>query len=142
MGRLLGQSGSSAYIFSLITYANTVQRISSVRSGGRFATLNDLNSSSGGMPVGGGGGFGHGNSNSSDEDDDDDMDGNGDGESWFTGGERRCVICVPGKKSLVVIFVPFYIPSGLSVQNPDRAVPGGDLVRNLLRKAAQYVDLL
>lgn len=32
--------------------------------------------------------------------------------------------------------------SGLSVQNPDRAVPGGDLVRNLLRKAAQYVARL
>ena len=57
--------------------------------------------------------------------------------------EGVCVICVPGKKSLVVIDpIPFHIRSGLSVQNPDRAVPGGDLVRNLLRKAAQYVDHL
>ena len=44
------------------------------------------------MPAGGGS---HGHSHSSDEDDDEDMDGpsEADGESWFTGGERRWVIC-------------------------------------------------
>ncbi|KAH9840529.1 uncharacterized protein C8Q71DRAFT_739788 [Rhodofomes roseus] len=49
--------------------------------------------------------------------DDDDDDENAEGESWFAGGER----------------------SGIAVQNPDRpgAVPGGSLVRDLLRRAAQ-----
>ncbi|KAJ3713679.1 hypothetical protein C8R42DRAFT_592677, partial [Lentinula raphanica] len=64
-----------------------------------------------------GGGGGHG----SDDDEDNDQ-----GESWFAGGER----------------------SGISVQNPDRpgaerggAVPGGDMVRNILRRAAEYVPI-
>ncbi|KAK2465022.1 hypothetical protein APHAL10511_003098 [Amanita phalloides] len=49
-----------------------------------------------------------------DDDDDDDADH---GESWFAGGER----------------------SGLSIENPDRqrGVPGGDMVRELLRRAAE-----
>lgn len=36
-----------------------------------------------------------------------------------------------------------YIPSGLSVQNPNHRqnVPGGELVRGLLKKAAELVVL-
>ncbi|KIY45165.1 SEP-domain-containing protein [Fistulina hepatica ATCC 64428] len=57
---------------------------------------------------------------SRDDDDDDDDDNSPEGgESWFAGGER----------------------SGISVQNPDRpgssSIPGGDMVRNLLRRAAE-----
>lgn len=71
-----------------VWYVNAWKSSSARPSGPRFATLSDLSSSGGGMPVGGGS---HGHSHSSDDDDDDDTDGNGDGESWFTGGERRCV---------------------------------------------------
>ncbi|KAF8804185.1 SEP-domain-containing protein [Phlegmacium glaucopus] len=51
------------------------------------------------------------------DDDDDDEDENKEGESWFAGGER----------------------SGLSIENPDRqrGIPGGNMVRDLLRRAAQ-----
>ncbi|KAH8105335.1 ubiquitin-related domain-containing protein [Cristinia sonorae] len=89
-------------------------------SGGRrIATLRDVGSGGGGMPSMGGhaGHAGHGH----DDDDDDDEDENenrDEGESWFAGGER----------------------SGISVQNPDRpgrSVPGGNLVRDLLRRAAE-----
>lgn len=58
-------------------------------------------------------GHGHG-----DDDDDDSDDGERqEAESWFAGGER----------------------SGISVENPDRArnIPGGDVVRDLLRRAAE-----
>ncbi|KAF8174551.1 hypothetical protein BJ912DRAFT_989807 [Pholiota molesta] len=50
-----------------------------------------------------------------DDDDDDDTDRGA--ESWFAGGER----------------------SGISVENPDhqRSTPGGNMVRDLLRRAAQ-----
>ncbi|KAH9946739.1 SEP-domain-containing protein [Amylocystis lapponica] len=60
---------------------------------------------------------GHAHGASDDEDDEDENQGADGGESWFAGGER----------------------SGISVQNPDRqgAVPGGDLVRDLLRRAAE-----
>ncbi|PIL32473.1 hypothetical protein GSI_05176 [Ganoderma sinense ZZ0214-1] len=86
-------------------------------SGGRrIATLGDLGSSGG--PSGPGGGHaGHGHAHGDDDDDDDD-DRTGDrGEDWYAGGER----------------------SGISVQNPDRAgpAPGGNLVRDLLRRAAE-----
>ncbi|KAJ3787083.1 SEP-domain-containing protein, partial [Lentinula aff. detonsa] len=55
--------------------------------------------------------------------DSDDDEDDGQGESWFAGGER----------------------SGISVQNPDRpgagrggdAVPGGNMVRDILRRAAE-----
>jgi len=52
-----------------------------------------------------------------DEDDGDDSDQHDRRESWFAGGER----------------------SGISVENPDRprAAPGGNLVRDLLQRAAQ-----
>ncbi|KAI0791273.1 ubiquitin-related domain-containing protein [Abortiporus biennis] len=99
---------------------------------GRIATLRDIGSGSGsGPPLGGfggsGGGFGGlggiGRGGSDDDDDDDDERRGGDdgeGESWFAGGER----------------------SGISVQNPGRGPgganePGGDLVRELLRRAAE-----
>ncbi|KAF8632704.1 hypothetical protein AX15_001728 [Amanita polypyramis BW_CC] len=50
-------------------------------------------------------------------DEDDENDDAGRRESWFAGGER----------------------SGISIENPDRqrTVPGGDLVRELLRRAAE-----
>ncbi|KAF5367303.1 hypothetical protein D9757_010083 [Collybiopsis confluens] len=75
---------------------------------GPIRSLQDMGGS-GGPPPGGG--------HSHDDDDDDDDDA--EGESWFAGGER----------------------SGISVQNPDRpgagAVPGGNMVRDLLRRAAE-----
>ncbi|KAI1788231.1 hypothetical protein LXA43DRAFT_1026165 [Ganoderma leucocontextum] len=89
-------------------------------SGGRrIATLGDLGSS-GGPPSGPGGGGGHGGHGHAhgDDDEDDEDDRPGDqGEDWYAGGER----------------------SGISVQNPDRAgpAPGGNLVRDLLRRAAE-----
>ncbi|KAH9917736.1 uncharacterized protein B0H18DRAFT_1123446 [Fomitopsis serialis] len=54
-----------------------------------------------------------GRAHAADDDDDDEQEG----ENWFAGGER----------------------SGISVQNPNRpgAVPGGSLVRDLLRRAAE-----
>ncbi|PFH49148.1 hypothetical protein AMATHDRAFT_5121 [Amanita thiersii Skay4041] len=53
----------------------------------------------------------------SDDDDEDENDSADRRESWFAGGER----------------------SGISVENPDRPriVPGGDMVRELLRRAAE-----
>ncbi|KAG6885699.1 hypothetical protein C0992_004961 [Termitomyces sp. T32_za158] len=81
------------------------------RSGSRFGTIGGLNSQAGGAGPSSGG-FGGGQ-----DDDDSDEDEPGRGESWFAGGER----------------------SGLSIQNPDNRsrMPGGDLVRDLLRLAAQ-----
>ncbi|KDQ58127.1 hypothetical protein JAAARDRAFT_34938 [Jaapia argillacea MUCL 33604] len=83
-------------------------------SGPRVATLRDVGSGGvGGMPPSMGGGGGHAGHGHGDDDDDDEDEG----ADWYAGGER----------------------SGLNVQNPDRAgsVPGGDLVRNLLRRAAE-----
>ncbi|KZT00093.1 SEP-domain-containing protein [Laetiporus sulphureus 93-53] len=63
------------------------------------------------------GGFGGGRAGSEDDEDEDERQGE-EGESWFAGGER----------------------SGISVQNPGRPggdVPGGNLVRDLLRRAAE-----
>ncbi|CAL1701812.1 unnamed protein product [Somion occarium] len=103
-------------------------------SGGRFATLRDIGSSSSGGPsIGGPGGVGlppsgmfgppsaagghAGHAHGSDGDDDDEEDNDREGENWFAGGER----------------------SGLSVQNPNAPgnQPGGHLVRDLLRQAAE-----
>jgi len=84
---------------------------SSSGAGGHFGSISSL------------GGGGHGrppptdDHHDDDDDDDDDDDENKGAESWFAGGER----------------------SGISVENPDRrgAVPGGNMVRDLLRRAAQ-----
>ncbi|KJA16623.1 hypothetical protein HYPSUDRAFT_193049 [Hypholoma sublateritium FD-334 SS-4] len=64
-----------------------------------------------------GGSSGGGPPAAHDDDDDDSDDENKGAESWFAGGER----------------------SGISVENPDhqRSVPGGNMVRDLLRRAAQ-----
>ncbi|KAF9555715.1 SEP-domain-containing protein [Agrocybe pediades] len=81
----------------------------STGGGSRFGTLSSLNS-------GGGGGGGRGPVPDDDDEDEDDEENKGP-QSWFTGGER----------------------SGLSVQNPERQrqIPGGDMVRDLLRRAAE-----
>ncbi|KAI0764262.1 hypothetical protein BD413DRAFT_615967 [Trametes elegans] len=90
-------------------------RTSSSGGGRRIATLGDLGSGSG--PSLGGGHAGHGHAHPDDDDDEEDEHAGDQGENWYAGGER----------------------SGISVQNPDRpgAVPGGDLVRDLLRRAAE-----
>ncbi|TFY72063.1 hypothetical protein EVG20_g941 [Dentipellis fragilis] len=83
-------------------------------SGGpRIASLRDIGGSSGSAPplgmFGGGGPPGGGS------DDEDEGPEGQEGENWFAGGER----------------------SGINVQNPDsnRNVPGGSVVRDLLRRA-------
>ncbi|TFK68923.1 SEP-domain-containing protein [Pluteus cervinus] len=79
-------------------------------SGTRFGTIGNLGQGA----TGARGGFTPGD----DDDEGDDSDHQADqGETWFAGGER----------------------SGISVENPDRprGVPGGNLVQDLLRRAAQ-----
>jgi len=82
-------------------------------SGQRVATLRDLGSSGGPSS----GGFGGPGGQGADDDEDDDDDPKEGGESWFAGGER----------------------SGVNIENPDRNrnVPGGHVVRDLLRRAAE-----
>ena len=84
-------------------------------------------------------GHGHG-----DDDDDDSDDGEPqEAESWFAGGERRYESPCPSCDGLLhfrcILIV--YVRSGISVENPDAArnIPGGDVVRDLLRRAAEYV---
>ncbi|TCD71049.1 hypothetical protein EIP91_000141 [Steccherinum ochraceum] len=93
-------------------------------SGRRIATLRDVNTgggaggAGGGLPPGFGAGGGHGHAHDDDDEDDEQGGDPTEGESWFAGGER----------------------SGISVQNPDRpgrSGPGGNLVRDLLRRAAE-----
>ncbi|KAG6826516.1 hypothetical protein H0H92_015509 [Tricholoma furcatifolium] len=85
---------------------------SSNRSGSRFGTIGGLSSQSSGAPVP----SGH-RPPLGDDSDDDEEDESRQRESWFAGGER----------------------SGLSIQNPDHQsrMPGGDVVRDLLRRAAE-----
>ncbi|KAF8639316.1 hypothetical protein AX17_001596 [Amanita inopinata Kibby_2008] len=81
----------------------------SSRSGGsRFATIDSMNAARAG---------GRGPPAVDDGDDEDENDSTDRRESWFAGGER----------------------SGISIENPDRprAIPGGDMVRELLRRAAE-----
>lgn len=68
------------------------------------------------MPSRGGG---TGRINPSHDSDDSEDEAPREGESWFAGGER----------------------SGINVQNPDAVgnIPGGAMVRDLLRRAAEYV---
>ncbi|KAJ3830511.1 hypothetical protein F5880DRAFT_1515122 [Lentinula raphanica] len=105
-----GQSSSTRRIGRIGDLSGSSGARSSSNGGARIRTLGEVIGSSA-PPPGGGGGHG------SDDDEDNDQ-----GESWFAGGER----------------------SGISVQNPDRpgaerggAVPGGDMVRNILRRAAE-----
>ncbi|RXW20492.1 hypothetical protein EST38_g5365 [Candolleomyces aberdarensis] len=71
-----------------------------------------------------------------DDDDDDDDDENKAGESWFAGGERRYF-----DTRFICFLVSWLniIDSGISVQNPGQADrgSGGDLVQDLLRRAAR-----
>lgn len=85
-----------------------------------------------------GGHAGHGHAHADDDDDEEDERPEGDqGENWYAGGERRYVSC----ESLMMYEKRMTLTrhSGISVQNPDRpgAVPGGNLVRDLLRRAAE-----
>ncbi|KAH9938800.1 uncharacterized protein BXZ73DRAFT_89178 [Epithele typhae] len=101
--------------------SNNGPRIGRVGSSGgrRIATLGDIGG--GGPSLGGGGhggpsGHGHGHGDDDEEDEEEDAPGERGGENWYAGGER----------------------SGISVQNPDRGgAPGGDLVRDLLRRAQE-----
>ncbi|OBZ73369.1 UBX domain-containing protein 1 [Grifola frondosa] len=93
---------------------------SSSRSGSggrRIATLRDIGNT--GAPAGG---HEHAHGGSDDEDEEDDNPGADQGESCQAASSLR---------------ISSY--SGISVQNPDRpgAVPGGNLVRDLLRRAAE-----
>ncbi len=56
------------------------------------------------------------------------------GESWFAGGERRSYFSLHTHATQY----SFHL-SGISIENPDRqrAIPGGDMVRDLLRRAAE-----
>ena len=96
---------------------------SSDRSGAsRFGSIASLGG-------GGGGGGPH-------SDDDDDEEENQERESWFAGGERRYQRVT---SLLRFELIRYSLYSGLSIENPDRqrAVPGGNMVRDLLRRAAQ-----
>ncbi|KAI8976340.1 hypothetical protein BD414DRAFT_496628 [Trametes punicea] len=96
--------------------SNSSSRSSSTGGGRRIATLSDIASGGGPMmgahPVPRGG-----HADDDDDEEEDEPHGADQGENWYAGGER----------------------SGISVQNPDRpaAVPGGNLVRDLLRRAAE-----
>lgn len=99
-----------------------------------MATLRDIGS--GGAPPAGGPHAGHGH----DDDDDDDED-EPTPENWFAGGERRSVPLLPWLWRCSDL-----VSSGLSIQNPDSGrrpeIPGGDAVREVLRRAAQCVFIL
>lgn len=87
------------------------------RTGGaRLATLRDINSASLGPSVGAShADHGHGD----EEDDDSDYEADKHPQNYFAGGER----------------------SGLSIQDPGRrGPPGGNMVRDLLRRAAECVE--
>ena len=71
------------------------------------------------------------------EDDEDDEDER-EGETLFAGGERRCYTML---RKRTIMFNNEYFNSGLSVQNPGRGGGPGGVVRDLLRKAAQFVAL-
>lgn len=89
--------------------------------GGRFATISSLSGDGGRPPA-------------QPADDDDDDDENRGAESWFAGGERRYL------RTFVSLDVHVHrVYSGISVENPDhqRSTPGGNMVRDLLRRAAQ-----
>ncbi|GJE95278.1 SEP and UBX domain-containing protein [Phanerochaete sordida] len=85
---------------------------SSSSGGRRIATLRDVGSGGGGPSAGGFGGARH------DDDDDDEDDEGPDPQTFFAGGGER---------------------SGVSIQGPPGRgpVPGGDVVRDLLRRAAE-----
>lgn len=86
-----------------------------------------------GRSGGGGGGPSRDDDSEEDEDSDDDK---GKAENWFAGGERRYFLSHSTRE--LVSYTRF---SGISVENPDsqRSVPGGAMVRDILRRAAQYV---
>ncbi|KAH9850446.1 hypothetical protein C2E23DRAFT_835114 [Lenzites betulinus] len=97
--------------------SSSSSRNNSSGGGRRIATLGDIGSGGGGgAPVGGHAGHGHALPDDDDDEEDDRPEAE-QGENWYAGGER----------------------SGISVQNPDRqgSVPGGELVRDLLRRAAE-----
>ena len=75
-----------------------------------------------------------------DDDDDDDEGGPPpEGESWFAGGERRYAHTILSHSADVDLWI-----SGISVQNPNARdnVPGGRMVQDILRRAAECVVLV
>ncbi|KAK1229739.1 protein phosphatase regulator [Marasmius sp. AFHP31] len=109
-----GQSNSAPRVGRIGDWNNSGDSSSRSTGDSRMRSLRDIISSSGPAvpPPSSGGRRGN--------DDDDDESGEGEGENWFAGGER----------------------SGISVQNPGRqgeqsGVPGGNVVRDLLRRAAE-----
>lgn len=71
----------------------------------------------------------------SDDEDDDDSGGER-GESWFAGGERRLDLITSW--TLLPVSLIRHLSSGISVENPGRPnFPGGSLVQDLLRRAAE-----
>lgn len=127
--------GSSKYVPRPRRHLSIVAVLTSAYSSGRLATFSSLASSNAGPPR-------HPIAHDDDDDDDDDDDEGPprEGESWFAGGERRYAhTCL---YHLLPTSRPFSI-SGISVQNPNvrgnRDVPGGRLVSDILRRAAECV---
>ncbi|KAL0574230.1 protein phosphatase regulator [Marasmius crinis-equi] len=109
-----GQSNSAPRVGRIGDWNNSGSSSSRDNSGSRMRSLRDIISSEGPpRPPPSFGGRGEG------QDDSDEEGGPEGGENWFAGGER----------------------SGISVQNPGRqgesGVPGGNVVRDLLRRAAE-----
>lgn len=68
------------------------------------------------------------------DDEDEEESGREQGESWFAGGERRLAFIMTSTSH---ISDPPR-SSGISVENPGRPnLPGGSLVQDLLRRAAE-----
>jgi len=88
--------------------------------------------------LGSGGGRQSLGNNDDDNEEEAEGEGEGEGESWFAGGERRQVFF---RSFFISHFLDARGCSGISVENPDsrRSIPGGPMVRDLLRRAAQYV---
>jgi len=84
------------------------------------------------------GGLGGAGGSGGDDDDDEGPEGdeNDGGENWYAGGERRYVLHFRLLSSQCYI-----LDSGISIENPDRgARSGNNVVRDILRKAAEYVS--
>jgi len=119
------QSGPERFVARLYLFGATSQRNSGPRqgsSGPRIATLGDTTQPD--PPA----------RHHVSDDEDEEEPGRGQGESWFAGGERRSASII----SLTSIVSDPLPSSGISVENPGRPnFPGGSLVQDLLRRAAE-----